>query len=201
MYTKLYKYKIIHILIYILHRLHSYYFYDNATKVGVAMGNKISEIVNDCYVNFEDVQRCISNRNNQIVILNTLPPNFQSCLISTTINARDEESIINQLLSSNNNSWFPSTQNNNIGNVTIIIYGKNNSEQNVFNKYNQLLTLGFTQVYIYPGGMFEWLLLQDIYGETEFPTSSRELDILRYKPISSMNRKIGNNQNLLLAPP
>ena len=165
------------------------------------MGNKISEIVNDCYVNFEDVQRCIRNRNNQIVMLNTLPPNFQSCLISTTVNASDEESIINQLLSSNNNSWFPSTQNNNIGNVTIIIYGKNNSEQNVFNKYNQLLTLGFTQVYIYPGGMFEWLLLQDIYGETEFPTSSRELDILRYKPISSMKRKIGNNQNLSLAPP
>jgi len=164
------------------------------------MGNKISEIVNDCYVNFEDVQRCIRNRNNQFIILNTLPPNLQSCLISSTINANEEESMINQILSSNNNSWFPSSHKNNIGNVTIIIYGKNNNEQNVFNKYNQLQTLGFSQVYIYPGGMFEWLLLQDIYGESEFPTTSRELDILRYKPISSINRRIGNNQNLLVAP-
>lgn len=164
------------------------------------MGNKISEIVNECYVNFEDVQRCIRNRHNQFIILNTMPPNMQSCLISCTINANDEESIINQLLSSNKNSWFPSSQNNSIDNVTIIIYGKNNNEQNVFNKYNQLQTLGFTNVYIYPGGMFEWLLLQDIYGETEFPTTSRELDILRYKPISSIIRKIGNNQNLLMAP-
>mgnify|MGYP002701151291 CR=1 FL=1 len=164
------------------------------------MGNKISEIVNECYVNFEDVQRCIRNRHNQFIILNTMPPNLQSCLISCSINANDEESIINQLLSSNKNSWFPSSQNNCIDNVTIIIYGKNNNEQNVFNKYNQLQTLGFTNVYIYPGGMFEWLLLQDIYGETEFPTTSRELDILRYKPISSIIRKIGNNQNLLMAP-
>jgi hypothetical protein len=29
--------------------------------------------------------------------------------------------------------------------------------------------------------MFEWLLLQDIYGKELFPTTKKELDLLRYK--------------------
>ena len=32
--------------------------------------------------------------------------------------------------------------------------------------------------------MFEWLLLQDIYGNEQFPTLGKELDILKYKPSS-----------------
>jgi hypothetical protein len=35
---------------------------------------------------------------------------------------------------------------------------------------------------MYLGGMFEWMLLQDIYGRDEFPTTSKVLDILKYKP-------------------
>ena len=31
--------------------------------------------------------------------------------------------------------------------------------------------------------MFEWLLLQDIYGDDEFPTTTKELDILKYKGV------------------
>ena len=50
-----------------------------------------------------------------------------------------------------------------------------------YKKYEQLVGLGFTNVYIYVGGMFEWLLLQDIYGQDLFPTTSKELDILKYK--------------------
>jgi len=42
--------------------------------------------------------------------------------------------------------------------------------------------LGFQDVYLYMGGMFEWLLLQDIYGADEFPTTNKFLDILYYKP-------------------
>jgi len=30
--------------------------------------------------------------------------------------------------------------------------------------------------------LFEWLLLQDIYGYDEFPTTIKVLDILKYKP-------------------
>ena len=38
-----------------------------------------------------------------------------------------------------------------------------------------------------PAEMFEWLMLQDIYGEKEFPTTKRELDILKYKPHKVLN--------------
>jgi hypothetical protein len=63
----------------------------------------------------------------------------------------------------------------------IVIYGKNAGDIRVDHKYNQLWKLGFTDIYIYLGGLFEWLLLQDIYGMEEFPTTCRELDILKYR--------------------
>ena len=43
-------------------------------------------------------------------------------------------------------------------------------------------------VFIYSGGMFEWLCLQDIYGNELFPTTKKELDILKYKPISNFSK-------------
>jgi hypothetical protein len=42
-------------------------------------------------------------------------------------------------------------------------------------------------VFVYTGGLFEWLMLQDIYGETDFPTTKKELDILRFKPNKILN--------------
>ena len=65
--------------------------------------------------------------------------------------------------------------------MEIVIYGKNNSDKTVETKYLKLCELGFTKIYIYPGGLFEWLLLQDIYGFSDFPTTKKELDILKYK--------------------
>ena len=65
--------------------------------------------------------------------------------------------------------------------ITIIVYGKNNSDPSSEKKAKQLVSLGFTNVFIYIGGMFEWLLLQDIYGNIEFPTTKKQLDILKYK--------------------
>ena len=41
-------------------------------------------------------------------------------------------------------------------------------------KYDQLIGLGFVNVFIYPGGLFEWLLLQDIYGYDNFPTQNKK---------------------------
>ena len=66
--------------------------------------------------------------------------------------------------------------------IHIIVYGKNNTDDTAEKKYQQLIDLGFSNVYLYYGGLFEWLLLQDIYGETEFPTTKKVLDILKYKP-------------------
>ncbi len=70
----------------------------------------------------------------------------------------------------------------------IVIYGKNSNDESIFKKSEQLTKLGFSNVYVYIGGMFEWLCLQDIYGDELFPTTKKELDILKYKPTNVMNK-------------
>ena len=65
--------------------------------------------------------------------------------------------------------------------ANIIVYDKNANAPNLMKKYEQLLGLGFVNVYIYPGGLFEWLLLQEVYGEDDFPTTNKLLDLLKFK--------------------
>ena len=120
-------------------------------------------------VNYEDIQMIINNKPPNMLLINTLVLHEQSCLIPNTVNVNMEEKIINENIKNSN--------------IKIILYGKNNSDKTVEDKYLKLQGLGFTNIYIYPGGMFEWLLLQDIYGE-DFKTTSKELDILKYKPKS-----------------
>ena len=70
------------------------------------------------------------------------------------------------------------------------MYDKNANAPNLMKKYDQLVGLGFVNVFIYPGGLFEWLLLQDIYGTEMFPTTSSELDILKYKGKSVLTTQL-----------
>jgi rhodanese-related sulfurtransferase len=125
-------------------------------------------------VNYEDIQYVIKNSEIHMTI-NTLTQEEQDCLLPNTLNINKEEGIINQLMIKGNKH------------VKIIIYGKNCNDEKVYTKYNQLTSLGFYNVYIYPGGLFEWLMLQDIYGSSDFPTTKNELDILRYKPNKMLN--------------
>ena len=134
------------------------------------MGNSLS----NKQINYEDVQFAIKNPNSYLLI-NTLDTKEQECLLPNTINIQQEEQIINQLIKNVNKS------------VKIIIYGKNSNDEKIYKKMQQLTSLGFYNVYIYIGGMFEWLLLQDIYGENEFPITKKELDILKYKPNKRLN--------------
>jgi len=134
------------------------------------MGN--SQSVNK--INFEDVQYGIENKDKYLLI-NVLDEQYQDCLIINTININLEEQIINKLIASKKMD------------IKIIVYGKNCNDEKIYKKYNQLLTLGFFNVYVYTGGMFEWLLLQDIYNGKEFPTTKQELDILRFKPVKMLN--------------
>jgi hypothetical protein len=69
----------------------------------------------------------------------------------------------------------------------IIIYGKNANDETVNKKHEQLTSLGFYNTFIYSGGLFEWILLQDIYGSDLFPTTKKELDILKFKPKQTLN--------------
>jgi rhodanese-related sulfurtransferase len=125
-------------------------------------------------LNFEDIQDTIKN-NNKYIIINTLLISEQSCLIPNTIEFSSEESIINNLISQNKTR-------------EIIIYGRNSNDTTIYDKYEQLTKLGFRNIYVYPGGMFEWLCLQDIYSDELFPTTKKELDILKYKSKSNFNK-------------
>lgn len=127
-------------------------------------------------INFEDIQHTMKNAD-IFFIINTMSQNEQSCLINNTTPIDQEERIINNFIKTNT------------FNVKIIIYGKNSNEGLVEDKAAQLRQLGFTNIYIYLGGMFEWLMLQDIYGEEEFPTTTKEIDILKYKPIKKLDIK------------
>ncbi len=124
-------------------------------------------------VNFEDVQFIINSSRNNYILINTLSSHNQDCLITNTISVEKEEQIINGCLSKPN--------------VHIIIYGKNTNDKQIIEKYKQLLNLGFRHIYIYPGGLFEWLCLQDIFGKEDFPTTKDELDIYKYRPKSKFN--------------
>ena len=120
-------------------------------------------------INYEDVQHVIKNTEIYILI-NTLSESEQDCLIPHTININNEEIIINKFIKTGNKQ------------IKIIVYGRNCNDENIYIKYNQLSSLGFQNVFIYTGGIFEWLMLQDIYGEKEFSMTKKELNILKYKP-------------------
>ena len=124
-------------------------------------------------VNFEDVQYGMKNKS-KFLLINTLDSSRQNILIKNTLPIDKEEELINKLIKSNQN-------------VNIIVYDENANAPNLMKKYNQLVGLGFINVFIYPGGLFEWLLLQDIYGYDNFPTTSQERDILKFKGKSVFN--------------
>jgi len=125
---------------------------------------------------FEDIQYAI-HYPEKYIIINTLPINEQSCLISNTVSCQEEEKLLNDMLSTYD-----------FRNKYIIIYGKNSIDNTAENKYNQIKSLGFINVLLYSGGLFEWLLLQDIYGKDEFSTTTYTLDILKYKPPNSLSK-------------
>lgn len=119
------------------------------------------------YANFEDVHYAIKNPT-ICIIINTMPVNEQNCLIRSTVFYDREENLINNFITNGNHP-------------KIIVYGRNDTDETVDKKYKQLVGLGFIDVYIYRGGFFEWLLLQDIYDVTEFPTTSNILDLLKFR--------------------
>ena len=137
-------------------------------------------------LNFEDVQSVIANRGGTsaahtvtYLIISTMKSEFLNCVISGTVPAAQEEARINDILSGN-------TVNGDT--ITIIVYGLHATDETAYAKYEQLLKHGITRVCVYVGGMFEWLLLQDIYGADLFPTSGKKeaADIIKYRPQRSI---------------
>lgn len=120
-------------------------------------------------IGFENMKDVVASRDT--IIINTLATGEQDCLIQGTLSANDEERIINAYLE----KGAASTK-------KVVVYGKHSCDISAHEKCVQLKSLGFCDIYLYAGGLFEWLLLQDIYGEKEFPTTSKVLDILKYRP-------------------
>ena len=129
------------------------------------MGTILSTLPSFTLLNYEKIQYHIKNKS---ILINTLESNNQSCLISGTISIEEEIKLLNLYLKTNKN-------------MLIIIYGKNNSDLSVLQKHKQLLSLGFTNIALYLGGLFEWLLLQDVFGQEHFPTTTNTIELLNYK--------------------
>ena len=126
-------------------------------------------------INFEDMQYAVQNK---YIIINTLPIQEQEILISGTINVDREADILNDCLKKQKL------------NIYIIVYGKNSNDDTAFKKYEQLILLGFINTYLYSGGLFEWVLLQDIYGEENFQTTRIGLDLFKFRPKQLLNLRL-----------
>lgn len=121
-----------------------------------------------CKINFEGMQRFVEDANSTLII-HTMNANREHCLIKGTLTAEKEVAELNKSLHTSGEM------------KPIVIYGENACDTSIVSKYNQLSQLGFSNVMVYPGGMFEWLLLQDIYGGELFITTGSGADILDYK--------------------
>ena len=147
------------------------------------MGNKLSSSQNSSShishrISFNEMLKSIKNVDTkQSIIINTLPVTDQDCLILNTLNYEDEETEINTMINSPN-----------VVPKSIVIYGRNCNDITVITKYNQLLKLGFKDVKIYTGGLFEWLLLQIVHSEY-FETTCGDpdtIDIYKYSTFQSV---------------
>jgi hypothetical protein len=132
-------------------------------------------------IGFDDVIFAIKNPSTYIII-NTLPINEQGFLIKGTTPSFAEENKINTII-----------ERREMTNIKFVIYGKNSTDNTVETKYWQLEQFGFTGVYVYYGGLFEWVMLQEIYGKDIFATECTEIEggkkgdeidiLLRWKPL------------------
>jgi len=121
-------------------------------------------------IGFEDIKIAIRYPQRYILI-NTLPSGEQDVLIRSTLPMDREETVINSQINDYNTSDLP-----------VIVYGRNSCDPSAETKQTQLRALGVVDVYIYPGGLFEWLILQDAYGVDEFPTTNTtQADALKYR--------------------
>lgn len=123
-------------------------------------------------ISFEDMQ--YAQASGQLII-NTLPVTEQSMLISKTVGCDVEIQFVERAIRLKE---------------PILIYGKHGNDETIYVKYDQIKKLG-GKVYLYVGGLFEWLLLQDIYGAEHFQTTGTAtmVDLLKYKPSNVLNTK------------
>lgn len=129
------------------------------------MGNVVHK------ASFEDVEYA---QEGHAVIISVLPEH-ETVLIKGTVLPHDEVGRVEKAIARKE---------------YIIVYGRNSNDEAVYTKYDQLVKLGGRPL-VYPGGLFEWLLLQDIFGE-RLQTTAHTLDILRYRPAKAIKKYLTN---------
>lgn len=119
------------------------------------------------YIGFDTIQ----NINSTSLII-TVMDNSINCFIPNTILPKEEEVIINNII-----------DNKKQNNYTIILYGKNCKDMDAIKKkILQFKEFGFLNIYVYAGGLFEWLLLREVFGEMQFPITGHlsKLGVVEY---------------------
>jgi len=143
------------------------------------MGNYESAIKN---ANFDDIIM-ISNdpSKNAHILIHVMDKEDEELLIKGTLLINEEIERVNSLLTYGKMD------------VTIVIYGKNTDDfSKVIGKCRKLCNMWFCNIYAYLGGLFEWLLLQEIYGNEEIKTNIIcKKNILDYKPAMSISKYLG----------
>ena len=127
----------------------------------------------DYAIGFDDMLQCIKMRE-KYAIIHTMSAS-ETVLISGTLTPTEEETFVNEYLSKYAEPH-----------KIIILYGRNSCDDSTRKKRAQLMSLGINDVYVYSGGIFEWVLLQDIYGVSEFPTTAVVKDLLVYRPLQKL---------------
>jgi hypothetical protein len=126
---------------------------------------RVVEMGNACVpkANFEQVQEAIRQK---AVLISVLGEKEQGVLLSGTQPLDLEVAAVQAAISSG---------------ATIFVYGTNDHDPRAAAKCEQLEKLG-AKPRLYVGGLFEWLLLQDIYGAENFPTTAKTNQLLDYRP-------------------
>jgi hypothetical protein len=145
------------------HHYHRIHHYNEVAKKTEAGNNKIG--FDDVFYVIQKIGMYQDPKKCPYLMINTLSLIEQDYLIKNTLSYQIEEELVNDLI---NDASL------NLDNYVIVIYGENCVDDSVDKKYKQFLALGFRHVFIYYGGLFEWLMLQEIYGEERFPTQGEK---------------------------
>jgi hypothetical protein len=124
------------------------------------MGNATSSLPVLERATFDDV------RDARYLVINVLSEAEQDVLIQGTVSCTDEVAAVEEAIKEKR---------------VIIVYGRNNHDDRVWLKHAQLKKLG-GKAKVYVGGLFEWILLQELYGNERFPLTSYKFDPYQYSP-------------------
>jgi len=130
------------------------------------MGQNFSSSDGINYVGYDKIRDFIKvcKFRKDMLLITTLP--FDGLCIQGTVDSIEkEEQLINNALESGKT-----------GEMILFIYGKDCSDISPVKKAQQFIDLGFRNVYVYLGGIFEWVLLADLYGIEDFSVTGGNIN-------------------------